>query len=142
AAESDAFFVRPDDHLEWVARARAGRGQRFHHAERRQRAEIPIEIAAARHRVDVRSEHDGWQRGVAARASAQDVAGYIDPRLEAGGLHQADDVLPALEVGVGIGDATDAVGEGAASRAAEDAERLEPLPKAARIDARGARQDR
>ena len=60
AAEREAFFVCPHDHLEGMSRADAGRGQRLERAERGQRSEVAVEVAAVGDRVDVGSEED-WR---------------------------------------------------------------------------------
>ena len=59
--------------------------------------------------------------------------------VEAGLAHQPHDVLPAGDVGLGVGDAADAVGERPARRTAEHAERLELLPQPRRVDPRTRR---
>ena len=99
----------------------------FDDAQCRERAEIAVEVAAARHRVDVRSEQDGRQRRLAAGAASEDVAGRIDARLEAGRAHQVHHVLAARDVGVGKRHTAHAVGEHAAGRTAEDAQRFDAL---------------
>ena len=127
AAERDAFLGGPDDHLERMTRADVGARERLDRAERRERAEVAVEVAAARHRVDVRAEQDRRQRRLEAVAAREDVAGGIDARFEAGRAHQADDIRPAGDVRVRIGDAADAVGERAARGPAERAERLQSV---------------
>ena len=52
-------------------------------AERAERPEIAVEVAAVRHRVDVRAEQDRRQRRPLPRAAREDVAGRIDARLQA-----------------------------------------------------------
>ena len=139
AAEGDPLLVRPDDHLQRMTRSHPGgrqRVDRLDRAERRQRAEVAVEVSAARHRVDVRSEENRRQRRLRSRPPAEDVAARIDARLEAGRLHQADHVPAPLDVGVRVRDAAHAVGEHAAGRTAEDAQRLEPLAQRPGIDAR------
>src|SRR5262249_45144978 len=64
AREGDAFLVRPDDHLERMPRAGARGGERLHRTERGERAEVAVEVAAARYRVDVRAEENGRQRRI------------------------------------------------------------------------------
>ena len=134
AAERHAFFGRPDHHLQRMARAHVGGSQRLERAERGERAEVAVEVAAVRHRVDVRTEEDGRQGRVGAGAASEDVAGRIDAGLETGRPHQVDDVPAAGDIGVRVGDAADAVGERAARRPAEHAERLDPLSQRRRID--------
>ncbi len=135
-AKCNAFFVRPDDHLERMPRADSGGITRFDDAEGRQRTEIAVEIAAARHRVDVRSEQDGRLLWIAAGAPREDVARGIDARLESRRTHQLHDVLTPLNVGVGVGDAADTVGERAARRPSEHAELLETPAQRRPIHAR------
>jgi hypothetical protein len=77
------------------------------------------------------------KRRLAAVSPGEDVARRIDARLEAGGLHLGHHVAAALDVGVGVGGAADAVGERAAGRAPEDAQRLDALAKLRRVDAGG-----
>ena len=53
AAECHALFVRPDDDLERMPRTDSGSIARFDDTKSRQRPEIAVEIATARHGVDV-----------------------------------------------------------------------------------------
>ena len=54
------------------------------HAQRRERSQIAVEVAAVRHRIDVRTEEDRRQGRVGAGAAPEDVAGRIDAGLEPG----------------------------------------------------------
>jgi hypothetical protein len=126
-AEREALFMRPDDHLQRMTRADAGRGKRLDDAEGGQRSEIAVEVATVRHRVDVRSEQNRRASRIRAGAAAEDVAGRIDARDQTSRPHQPDDVGAALHIGVGVCDAADAVRERAAGWTAEHAQRLDPL---------------
>ena len=53
APEGRAFFVRPDHDLPRVSRDHSGGAAGLDHFERRQRAEIPVEVPAGRNRIDV-----------------------------------------------------------------------------------------
>ena len=106
----------------------------FDDAERRERTEVAVEVAAARNRVDVRAEEDRRQRRLEPVAAREDVAGGIDARFEARRAHQADDVRPAGDVRVGIRHAAHAVGERAAGGPAELAQLLEPRAQRRRVD--------
>ena len=141
AAERDAFLGRPDDHLERMARARRSpRSSASIDAERGERAEVAVEVAAARHRVDVRAEEDRRQRRrpCPARRAKMLPAGSMRGSSPAARI-RSDHVLPAGDVGVRVGDAADAVGERAAGGTAEDAQRLEALPQTCRVDLRRRR---
>jgi hypothetical protein len=99
-AERESLFVRPHHHFERMPRADVGRLKRFENAEGGERAEVAVEIAAVRHRVDVRSEQDGRELRLGTYMSSEDVARRIDPRLEPCGGHQSHDVAAAFDVGV------------------------------------------
>jgi hypothetical protein len=58
AAKRRALVVRPHHHLERMPRRDARLLTGLNHLERRQRAEIAVEVSARRYRVDVRSEKD------------------------------------------------------------------------------------
>jgi hypothetical protein len=72
---------------------------------------------------------------IAAGAHREDVAGRIDSRLQAGGLHQAHHVASSRDVGVRVGDAAYPVGERAARGAAEHAQRFDAFAQPASVDA-------
>ena len=55
----------------------------LNHFERRERAQIAVEVAAVGHRVDVRAEQDRRLIRLAAEAG-EDVAGGIDARHDLG----------------------------------------------------------
>ena len=76
--------------------------------DRRERADVPIVVAAMRHRIDVRAEEKWFERGVAPRTAADDVPGEIDARLELGGAHQVEHESAAGAVVVAVGYARDA----------------------------------
>jgi hypothetical protein len=57
-AERESLFVRPDHHFERMPRADVRRPKRFENAQGGERAEVAVEIAAVRYRVDMRSEQD------------------------------------------------------------------------------------
>ena len=78
-AERRALFVRPHHHLERMARLDLRGLHRLDHFERRERAEIAVEVAAGRHRVDVRPEQDRRLIRLTAEAR-EDVAGRVDAR--------------------------------------------------------------
>ena len=120
-----AFFVRPDDHLERMPGRDAAVVQRLQDAERGERAEVAVEVAAARHRVDMRAEQDRLAARCRCPAAGEDVAGRIDARLQAGRSHQVHDVLAACDVGVRVGDAADAVSKRAARRTSEHTQLFE-----------------
>ena len=132
-----ALFVRPDDHLERMARAR----RRRRRAPRsppsaRQRPEIAVEVAAARHRVDVRAEEDRRQRRARCRARRAKMlpAGSMRGSSPAA-RHLRHHEAAAVDVGVGVCHAADAVGERAAGGTAEDAQLLDPLAEPGGVDA-------
>src|SRR5262249_59778643 len=75
AAERETFLVRPDDHLERMACADAAGAERFQGAERRQRSEVAVEVAAVRHRVDVGAEEDRREAPARGPAPPGEVAG-------------------------------------------------------------------
>ena len=79
--ERAALLVRPDHHFERMIRDERTIGDSAHHFDRRQHAEVAVEVATARHRVDVGPEQDGRQIGPLARPCREDVAGGVDPRL-------------------------------------------------------------
>ncbi len=133
--ERESFFVRPNDHFERVPRGDPGRVERLDHGQRAERPEIAVEVAAARHRVDMGAEEDRLQGRVAAIAPRGDVACGIDARLQAGGSNEIHGERAPCHVGVGIGGAADAVGEGAAGRPSEHAQLLDPLAQPAAVDA-------
>ena len=90
----DAFFVRPDDHLEAMARRGLLVPQRGHHLERAHAPDVPVEVASFGHRVDVGAEQDRGQRGIGSRAPAVDVGRRVDPHVEPGLLHPLDEPHP------------------------------------------------
>ena len=107
AVEGDAFLRRPDDDLEWMARAHAASRQRLENADRRKRPEIAVEVAARRDRVYVGTEQD-WRKGrIRSRPLREDVAGGIHPWRRPGRPHQPGDVRPAREIRLRIRDAGD-----------------------------------
>ena len=97
-----------------MARAQVCGSQRLERAERGERAQITVEVAAVRHRIDVRSEEDRRQRRVGAGAASEDIAGRVHAGIETGRPHQVDHVPTPGDIGVGVGDAAHTVGERAA----------------------------
>ncbi len=79
--------------------------ERLDHRQRGQRAQIAVEVAAARHRVDVGSEQDRRRRGVRAGAGGRRCC---RPRRCAARVrrltHEAHDVPASGDVRVGVGD--------------------------------------
>ena len=53
AAEGESLFVRPHHHFERMPRADVRRLKRFENAQGGERAEVAVEIAAVRYRVDM-----------------------------------------------------------------------------------------
>ena len=87
----------------------------------------------------MRSEEDGTERAVASGADGKDVPGGIDTRREPDVAHERHHVLTSGDVGVGVGDAADAVRERASCWTPERAEGLELLPQPGSVDARRRR---
>ncbi len=108
--------------------------QGLHDLDRRHAAHVAVEVATARHGVDMGAEEDRLQRRIAALAPGGDVACGIDARLQAGGAHEGHGELAPRHVGIGIGGAADAAGEGPSCRAAEDAQVFQALAQALGID--------
>ena len=113
--------------------------QGLDHAERRERSEVAVEVAAGRHGVDVGTEQNRRQRRVGSGTQGEDVARRIDPRRQPGRAHQVQDVTPAGEIGVRVGDAADAVRERSAGGASEHAERFDARAQGLRVDGEGRR---
>ena len=132
--EGHSFLVRPDDHLQRVAGAQACCRDGFEHAQRRERSEITVEVAAVRHRIDVRTEKDRRQCPVGSGAATEDVACGVHAGFKTGRPHQADHVPTTSDIRIRIGDPTDPVSEGPARRSSEPAECLNPLSQRRRID--------
>ncbi len=107
------------------------RRPRLDDANGRKRAEVAVEVAALGHRVDVRAEQDRRKRRLEAFAAREDVAGGIDPRLEAGRAHQAHHVGAAGDIRVRIRHAAHPIDERTASRAPVLTELFEPRASAA-----------
>ena len=108
--------------------------QCLYHLDRSKRTQIAIEVAAVRHRIDMRSECDWLERGNRASSEGPDVSGRIDLRLQAGGAQQSKNVTPTGHVGVRVGDTTDTGREGSAHRPSESAQLLERMLQAFSVD--------
>jgi hypothetical protein len=117
APECEALFVRPDHNVEWVPRGVAALVQDLDGFNRGQRAEIAVEIASLRDRIDVRAEKDWLGGGIAARTPGEDVTGGIDARFDASLAHQPHYVLSTRDIGIRVRGARDAAFEAAAGRA-------------------------
>ncbi len=79
----------------------------------------------------------GGREALGALAARDDVAGGVDPRFQAGRFHQAHSIAASGDVGIGIGDAADAIGKSAAGWTAEHAERFQVLAQTGGVDPRG-----
>ena len=134
ATECDAFFGRPDDHLQRVARAQIYGSQRLDHAQRGERSQVTVEVAAVRNRINVRAEEDRRQGRVGASAASEDISGLVHPGIKTGRTHQAHRVPATSDIVVRVRDAAHTIGERTARRSAEHAERFEPLSQRRRID--------
>jgi hypothetical protein len=102
----------------------------------RQRPEIAVEVAAARHRVDVGTEEDRLEHGIRTGARREDVRGRVDAGLEPGGTHQVHGEAATRDVRVGIRGPAHAVGEGPASGAPVLAQRFKALTEATGVHAK------
>src|SRR5215831_5815537 len=91
----DAFFVLENHDLERVTQGHMILSQDLGHLNRRKRSHVAIEVAAFRDRIDVRTDQQGLQRGIAARTRPHDISRSIDRDLQLGVPHQAGHVLAA-----------------------------------------------
>ena len=108
-------------------------------ADRRERPEIAVEVAAARDRIDVRAEEDRRERRARCRRASRRCC-RPDRCAEAPARRiRSITYLPAGDVGVRVADAADAVRKGPAGRTSEDAERFDLRPHDAAIDSRRRR---
>ena len=138
AVESDPFLCRPDDEFQWVPRADAPGSEALDEAEPGERAEIAVEVAAARDRINMGAEENRRERRLGSGAAAEDVPGWIDPRSKPGRTHQTHDVVASGDVGIAVGDAAHAGSEAAAGRTPEHAELLDALAERCGIDRESA----
>src|SRR4029453_2848189 len=74
AAKGKALLVRPDHHLEGMARSHPRGGERIEGAQSQKRTQVAVEIATARHGVDVGAEQDRWEGRLGAAPPPQEVA--------------------------------------------------------------------
>jgi hypothetical protein len=139
--EGDPLFVGPDHHLERVTRAQVAGGARLNCSKRRQRTKIAVEIAAAWDRVDMRSEKNRRQSGVASRSASEDVSGSVDRRFETGRAHQLHDVGAALNIRLRVGDTAHAVDKRTPGGPAEEAQFLDAAAQEAGIDTQPGASD-
>ena len=114
-AEANAFLVAERHDLDGVLEPLAARRERFDDRQRRERAVISVVAAGVAHRVDMRAEHQRGRSRAPALVARDDIAGRVDPRLEAGLGAPADERLRRPPVRVGEKQARQAsrlVGEG------------------------------
>ena len=110
AMESGALFVGEDDELQGMAQGVGVFGEGPGHLDGSEDAEGAVVLAAVGDRVSVGTEGDGGKGRVGARLAGDDVAGGVDADLQARLAHQAGDVLAALDVEGGVGEAHHALG--------------------------------
>src|SRR6185503_13081740 len=96
APKARSLFADEDDDLERPPRLHAGGVERLERAHGAGHAERPVELAARRHRVEVRAGHDHRllriPGGAVARApAAAQVAHLVVPHVEPGGAHAFGD---------------------------------------------------
>src|SRR6476620_946900 len=108
AAYSAAFFVLKDDDFKGVAQRDLLFLERLRHLDGGERAYVAIVVAAHGNRVDRRADKQRLERGVAAGARTDDISSEVNMDIQARSLHQADGILAALEIGLGVGDTTHA----------------------------------
>src|SRR5687767_4321877 len=109
--------------------------QRLQRAERGERSEIAVEVAAMRHRIDVGTKEDWRKGGLGTRSASEDIAGGVNARFQTSRAHQLHRVETAGDIRVRIGDAAHSIGERAARRTSEFAECLDALSQLRRVDA-------
>src|SRR2546428_10919059 len=78
--------------------------QRLRYLDRPERTHVAVVIAALGDRIDVGAEQNGGRPRLRAGSGADDVAGGIDPRVEARLTHQLHREGPPLDVGLAEGD--------------------------------------
>src|ERR1043165_6922005 len=108
AADGPAFFILENDDLERVAQRDLLFLERLRDFNRGERTDIAIVIAAHRDGIDVRANQQRLERGIAAGARADDISGKVNMDVQARGLHHADGILPALQIGLRVRCATHA----------------------------------
>ena len=87
AASQAAFLVAPNHDMQGVAVVVAAFGESVGDFDRGARSDVAIEIAAFRHRIDVRTEQNGERRALRSRANAENVSGRVDAGGQPGFLH-------------------------------------------------------
>jgi hypothetical protein len=105
AADGAALFVLKNDDLQRMTKSDVLLVDNLRDFDGGERSDVAVVIAAFRDRVNVRADDQRLERGVRARARADDVSSGIDGYVKAGLAHQTDCILPALPVGLGICDA-------------------------------------
>src|SRR3989442_10665944 len=78
--------------------------QRLRYLDRPERTHVAVVIAALGDRIDVGAEQNGERPRLRAGSGADDVAGGIDPRVEARLTHPLHREGPPLDVGLAEGD--------------------------------------
>ena len=103
-ANRAALFVGEDDNFQRVPNREFVFRQCLRNFDRAQRANIPVEVAALGHRVDVRAHHQGLQSRFAPAPPSDDVARGVDADVESSRAHQAHNILAPLAIGFAEGD--------------------------------------
>ena len=108
AADQAALLVREADNLDRVTGRDAAFMHQLRNLDRTDDTDVAVVVAAARHRIDVRAEHDRWQPVFRPFAASDDVARRVDTDLEACLPHKVHDETPPFQIGFGKGDPADA----------------------------------
>src|SRR5262249_38637996 len=108
AADGPAFFVLKDDYFERMSQRDIVLGQRLGHFDCAHRADVAVVIAAFGHGVNVRADDQRFQVHVIARAPPDDVARGVNAHAQLRLAHQLHRVFTAFQIGVAVGEATDA----------------------------------
>src|SRR6478609_23209 len=90
AAHGAAFFVLKDDDFKGVAQRDLLFLERLRDLDGGKRTNVAIVVAAHGNGVDMRADKQRLERGVAAGASADNIAGEVNMDIQARSLHQAD----------------------------------------------------
>ena len=129
--EARAFLVGPEGDFERRLGFYAVVVERSHHLDPGENAEVAVEFAAGRLRVDVAAHHHRRQLGVASGAAHEDVADLVDGDRKSGVARPGDDEVAALAVEVGERETADA----ALGRRADARELHQRIPEAFAVDA-------